>query len=104
MLILFTIGVPVGIAFYFGLRGGKDRPRTRKAFAVGSAWVIGWTLATVVLWQGVWIFAVGGQGANSTIFIALYWAAISSVIWLPVLMITYVISAQRAIRREESEK
>ena len=101
MLILFIIGVPTLIALYFGFRGRKDRPRTPRAFLIGALWAMGWAFFAVVLWQGIWISAQGAQGDSATIWIALYWAAISSVIWFPVLMITYVITAQRAIRQED---
>ena len=100
-LVVFTMVVPCAIAVAFGLRGRKDKPRTPRDFFIGAAWVLGWTFGSVMLWQGIWISAQGATGNGSTIGVAFYWALISAALWVPVLMITYVLSAQRAIKAED---
>ena len=98
MLIVFVIAVPCAIAVAFGQSGRRDKPTDLRAFLVGAAWAIGWTFGSVVLWQGLWISAMGAQGDRGIMGVAFYWAVMSAPLWFPILMITYVITAQRALK------
>ena len=102
MLSVYVIGfgflVPLVASIAIGWRGGNDAPISAPEFAKSAGFAIVWGAAVVFLRHAIWVFSMFGQRLATLALDAGYWTLLSGTIWLPALMIAYVIRAQRKLR------
>lgn len=97
-LLFLSFGVPVLTAIYLGLRGFRDAPHDLGSFAKGAGFALAWGVAAVFLWHAVWLGALmtAAGGNEGLVRNAALWTVQTAPIWVPALVITYVLRAMKA--------
>lgn len=97
-VILLTFVPSLIVALLLGWRGGKSDPQTPKDFLRSAAYYVAWCIMLVFVWHALWITSLVPSVWQDTVRSAFNATVFSAVIWVPALMITYVLSALRARR------
>lgn len=96
--VLFAFLAPLIFAVLIGWRGGRDGPTTSREFLISAGWALAWGAAVIFLWHAIWLFSLSGARWGRIAADAGYWTLLSGALWLPVLMIAYVIRAQKRLK------
>lgn len=100
-MLLFALAFPVPllIAVFHGYRGGRSDPQTIREFAIRAGFEVAWSTVLIFLYHALWIATIVPAHWHDTARSALSWTLGTGAIWLPLLMITFVLRAMKA-RRE----
>ncbi len=98
MIPILSFGMPVLIAIFFGWRAGRDDPQTRREFVISAGWALAWCAAAVFLWHALWVSAMVPGPWTATVRSCFMLTGLTALLWLPLLMISYVARALKARR------
>ena len=98
MLELLGFPVPFFVATFLGMRAGARDPQSGPEFCNETVIALAWAVALIFLWHCLWITSLMPGPWQSTITSGALWTLGTGVIWLPTLMITYVVRALYARR------
>lgn len=98
MIPFLAFSVPLITALTLGLRAGKRDPQSIRDFWVLAAWAVAWAVGIIFLWHCLWITSALPAPWFDTVKSGFYWTLGTGAIWLPVLMITFVLRAMKARR------
>ncbi|MGB1235978.1 MAG: hypothetical protein ACPG5U_09605 [Planktomarina sp.] len=96
MLLILGFPIPILIAIFFGLRGGRSDPQTMMDFGKSLGFVFAWALTMIFLYHAFWIATVVPSGWVDNVRSATSWTLGTGAVWLPALVITYVLRAMKA--------
>ena len=93
MVFLFALPFPVLVALYLGFRAGRRDPQGFREFWQEMAVAAAWAFSVVFLWHCLWITSLVPAPWQETAVSGAIWTAATGAVWLPVLVICYVITA-----------
>ena len=98
MIFLLSLSFPVLAALFLGRRAGRRDPQGIGEFWQEAAVALAWAFVVVFLWHCLWITSLIPAPWQATTLAGVIWTVATGAVWLPALMICYVITALR-IRR-----
>ncbi|MDC1521192.1 hypothetical protein N8446_02645 [Planktomarina temperata] len=98
MIFLLSLSFPVLAALFLGRRAGRRDPQGIGEFWQEAAVALAWAFVVVFLWHCLGITSLIPAPWQATTFAGVIWTVATGAVWLPALMICYVITALR-IRR-----
>ena len=100
MIFLFALPFPVLVALYLGWRAGRRDPQGFREFWTHAAAALAWVFAVVFLWHCLWITSLIPAPWQETALSGAIWTLGTGAVWVPILMIFYVITALKIQRME----
>lgn len=100
MIFLFALPFPVLVALYLGWRAGRRDPQGFREFWTHAAAALAWGFAVVFLWHCLWITSLIPAPWQETALSGAIWTVGTGAVWVPILMIFYVITALKIQRME----
>ena len=100
MIFLFALPFPVLVALYLGWRAGRRDPQGFREFWTHAAAALAWGFAVVFLWHCLWITSLIPASWQETALSGAIWTLGTGAVWVPILMIFYVITALKIQRIE----
>ena len=93
MIFLLSLSFPVLAALFLGRRAGRRDPQGIGGFWQEAAVALAWAVVVVFLWHCLWITSLVPARWQETALSGAIWTAATGAVWLPVLVICYVITA-----------
>lgn len=97
-VLVFVILGPLAIGGLCGWRGGYDGPRTPGAFLKSCGFAIAWSAALVFVWHVLWLASASDAGMAGVAVEGGFWTLVSGLLWLPVLVVLYILRAQKRLK------